>query len=181
MPAAKNTKTSKKTERSTSRTTTKKSTTTRKRSANGTARTKKASIEAQENQKVALALRIEGHSYQEIADKMKMAKSSVFEMVDRAMKDNLKTIEDRTEQLRTEEVLRLDAIILHQWPYVKAGDEKAAAVVIRAGERKAKLLGLDMPTKVAPVNPNGDEPYRPKMSSAEADARIQELLKKLDG
>ena len=30
---------------------------------------------------------------------------------------------------------------------------------VKLMERRAKLLGLDAPTKVAPTNPNGDQPY----------------------
>ena len=32
-------------------------------------------------------------------------------------------------------------------------------VILQCGERRAKLLGLDAPQKIAPTDPSGENPY----------------------
>lgn len=61
----------------------------------------------------------------------------------------------------------------------QTGDPRYMSIVLNTIERRCKLLGLDAPTKVAPTNPAGDEPYKP-MTESELDNRIAELLQKLE-
>ena len=54
----------------------------------------------------------------------------------------------KAEEYRTREVERCDWLIERMAPKVAMGDPQAASTTLRAMERKAKLLGLDMPTRV---------------------------------
>lgn len=58
------------------------------------------------------------------------------------------------------------------------GDPRYMSVLLGIQDRRAKILGLDSPQKVAPTTPDGQEPYK-GMSDAEMDARIKELAGKL--
>lgn len=60
----------------------------------------------------------------------------------------------------------------------QTGDPRYMQVLLGIKDRRAKILGTDAPTKVAPTTPDGSEPYKP-MTDAELDARIMELTKKL--
>jgi hypothetical protein len=49
-----------------------------------------------------------------------------------------------------------------------AGDTQATAIILKIQERRARLLGLDMPTKIAPTTPDGEAAYNlPSISDAE--------------
>ncbi|MDO6747189.1 hypothetical protein [Gilvimarinus sp. 1_MG-2023] len=61
----------------------------------------------------------------------------------------------------------------------QTGDPRYMNVLLSIIERRCKLLGLDAPTKVAPTDPDGKEPYNPP-SSEEATKRIAELMAKLN-
>ena len=79
------------------------------------------------------------------------------------------------EHLRTLEALRLDEIQAKIWDKAIAGDYRAVDRVLRIMERRAKLLGLDAPVKVAPTNPSGDDPYA-SLSEEELDRILAEKL-----
>lgn len=61
---------------------------------------------------------------------------------------------------------------------VSYGDPRYMSVLLGIQDRRAKILGMDSPQKVAPTTPDGKEPYK-GMSDAEMDARIKELAGKL--
>lgn len=58
------------------------------------------------------------------------------------------------------------------------GDPRYLSVLLGIQDRRAKLLGMDAPQKVAPTSPDGKEPYK-GMTDAEINARIKELAGKL--
>lgn len=58
------------------------------------------------------------------------------------------------------------------------GDPRFLRIILDCQERRAKMLGTDAPTKVAPTDPTGEQPYKP-MTDAELDARIRELAAKV--
>lgn len=60
----------------------------------------------------------------------------------------------------------------------QTGDPRYMTILLGIQDRRAKILGTDAPTKVAPTTPDGSAPYRP-MTDAELDARIMELSTKL--
>lgn len=59
----------------------------------------------------------------------------------------------------------------------RVGDPKFLQVILNIMRRRAKLLGLDAATKVAPTDPTGEKSYA-NMSYEEIEARIDELSSK---
>lgn len=59
----------------------------------------------------------------------------------------------------------------------QCGDPRYLNVMLGIQERRAKLVGADMPTKVAPTTPDGQASYS-AMPDAELDRRIAELSAK---
>jgi hypothetical protein len=67
-----------------------------------------------------------------------------------------KTVQEPADELRTLEVERLDAAAAAIYPSVKQGQYGAIDRWIKIMERRAKLLGLDAPTKTD-VTSGGDK------------------------
>lgn len=127
---------------------------------------------------MAIAMRIRGCQWAEIAEAcgLKGGKGSAYHMVNDALRA---TLREATDELRTLEVLRLDALLEAIWPEAvrqlteDAGDEQerqsrhtpsgkkksakdgpnlwAVDRCLAIMERRAKLLGLDIPTNQAPL------------------------------
>ncbi len=61
----------------------------------------------------------------------------------------------------------------------RIGDQRFLQIVLNTSERRAKLLGPDALTKMAPTTPEDEMPYQvDKMTDAELGARIVELMAK---
>jgi hypothetical protein len=101
----------------------------------------------------ALGLRTGGASYSSIGDVLGISKTRAYELVMEGLEQIEKQTHETAEKVRGLELGRLDGIILSHWQ--TRGNWKSAEVIIRAGERRAKLLGLDAPQKVAETDPNG--------------------------
>ena len=65
----------------------------------------------------------------------------------------------------------------------QAGDPRYLTAILSIVERRCRLLGLDLPQKIAPTTPDGAEPYQPKdlkgVSDEDLTGRINELLAKV--
>lgn len=59
-----------------------------------------------------------------------------------------RTMQQPADELRTAELDRLDRLQLAAWPNAMRGDNKSILTIVRLMERRAKLLGLDMPLKI---------------------------------
>jgi hypothetical protein len=94
----------------------------------------------------ALELRMAGASFDQIAQKLGYSeKGAAHRAVTRAL---ISTVKPAADELRELETARLDRLLLAFWPAALEGDEKAADRVLRIMDQRAKLLGLNMPTKV---------------------------------
>jgi hypothetical protein len=115
---------------------------------------KQEQVDALGRQLQALELRKAGVSYQKIADALGYAHASgAHKAVESALK---RTLQDPADEVRRLEVERLDAALFALWPSVTKGQYKAVEVALRLMERRAKLLGLDAPTKTD-VNNTGTQ------------------------
>lgn len=102
-------------------------------------------IDALSKQMQALELRKAGVSYVRIAEVLGYASGSgAHKAVASALK---KTLQEPADDLRTLEIERLDAMLSAIWASVKQGQYGAIDRAIKIMERKAKLLGMDAPTK----------------------------------
>lgn len=92
-------------------------------------------------------MRLVGLSYDKIAEKVGFAsKSGAYHAVMAAL---TKTLREPAEELRTLELERLDDMTLPLMAQAKKGNQGAVDRLLRIMERRAKLLGLDAPVKIA--------------------------------
>jgi len=92
-----------------------------------------------------LELRMAGRTYRAIAAELNISKSGAYHAVMRALRRLNEKSAEATAEVRTLEVQRLDDLLENLWPY----RHKPAYVdrILRVMERRARLLGLDAPTK----------------------------------
>jgi hypothetical protein len=116
-------------------------------------------LTAAQRRQAVLDLRIQGDTFSEIGRKLGITKQSAFGHVCRALDELAKGSKDRTAELRALEGERLDALAHVLWPratHSQNPDLVAVDRMLRIMDRRAKLFGLDMPTKVAPTTPDGE-------------------------
>lgn len=105
---------------------------------------------ALENERRVLNLRLAGMDFDSIAREVGYADGSgAYRAYQRAM---ARTVQPVADEVRAEEVARLDRLALAYWPRaLGAGGQdpspKAAEVVFRAMDRRARLLGLEAPVR----------------------------------
>ena len=108
----------------------------------------KAETLAMENR--VMTLRLAGMQFDQIAEEVGYADASgCYRAYQRVM---ARTVQPVADEIREEEVRRLDRLISAYWPRAlgAGGNDpspKAAEVVYKAMDRRAKLLGLDAPVK----------------------------------
>ena len=106
--------------------------------------------ERRQAEKRCVQLRLAGATFSEIAEQLGYSDASgAWQLYQRAMD---REIQPMTAQIRDEELRRLDRIMSAYWGRAlgAGGSEpspKAAEVVFKAMDRRAKLLGLDAPVK----------------------------------
>lgn len=105
---------------------------------------RRRTVDAQNRQQTALQLRLAGHSYDEIADRVGYAdRRSAWHAVQRIL-DRQEA--EGVDALRRIEGRRLDAVLAAVWPAAMAGDLAAIDRVLKVSARRAALYGLDMQT-----------------------------------
>ena len=100
-------------------------------------------------------------------------RSSAWKIVQRGLQ---RAPAESAEDLRTLEAARLDALQSAVWQLAIDGDIKATTAVLRIMERRARLLGLDVPSK--------QQVEMVHYEASEVDAQIEalvELLASRDG
>lgn len=110
------------------------------------------------NQAQVLALRRAGMPFSQIAAKVGISKSSAHQLVQEGMEDARRQIATSVDELRAEELSRLDGMLAKAYPSAAKGDLQAIDRVLKIGERRAKLLGLDAPTRTALQGGGDDAP-----------------------
>ena len=112
----------------------------------------------------ALELRRAGGTYEAIAERLGyQTRNGAHRAVARALARNPAADADAVRELETD---RLDRLLVAVWPVALKGEPKAVDQVLKIAERRARLLGLDVPTHVAEVTPP-----RPRLIWEDDDAR----------
>ena len=104
-----------------------------------------------------LELRRAGLTWQRIAEETGYADASgAYLAYKRAIK---RTMQQPADELREQELDRIDRLQLALWPKAMKGDNASINTIVRLMERRARLLGLDTPIKIQQdvVNWNGNE------------------------
>jgi transcriptional regulator len=119
--------------------------------------TQQDSVNALDRQLKALELRKAGVSYDEIANALGFKwRSSAFAAVKRALKEVKR---EPCQELIVLEAERLDKMQTALWAKAQHGDYGAIDRILKIMQRRAELLGLDAPEKVALTDPTGTEEF----------------------
>lgn len=116
----------------------------------------KQTVEAADRTRQALELRMAGYTYDAIAEQLGYRnRSGAYLAVDRALKATLREPADHVRELEQD---RLDRLQRGVWDDAIKGDSFKVDRVLKIMERRADLLGLDAPKKVAGTTPDGKQP-----------------------
>lgn len=97
----------------------------------------------------ALELRIAGATYRQIAAQLGVSEKAAYYDVQDELGRLDPVITGKAERLRELENARLDRLHVALAAGIKAGQPGAVLATVRVMERRAKLNGLDAPTKIA--------------------------------
>jgi hypothetical protein len=136
---------------------------------------------AAELRREALYLRNGGASFAAIGKTLGVSKSAAFKAINSALQTLRDEITEQAKLLQCQEADRLDQMQMGVWTRAIGGDLPAIQTVLKIMERRAKLLGLDSPIKVAETHPDGSARESDSMSRQEREARIAELEAKRRG
>ena len=129
-------------------------------------------VQASEKQIQALTLRKAGVGYIDIAKALGYKDhSGAWRAVKAALK---RTQQEPADELRTLELVRLDDMLKAIAPHVSAGNLTAIDRALKIQQRRAALLGLDMPAKMELTGKDG-QPLQPKEDNARFDRAISTL------
>lgn len=95
----------------------------------------------------ALDLRLAGKGFREIARELGCSLGAAYGYVEASLNELRKSSPEKAEELREIDLQRLDLATDCALRAIKAGDTLAIGPLVRVLERRAKLLGLDMPSK----------------------------------
>lgn len=117
-------------------------------------RTSARKLTAAERRAQAVALRVSGATYQQIAAKLGVTDSAAHKLVAEALATARRVTAATADELRDLETLKLDAMELSIATQVNAGHLGAIDRKLKIMERRARLWGLDAPTKASNLNWN---------------------------
>lgn len=121
---------------------------------------------AREREAAILRLRAEGRTFAQIADDLGFSSASTCHRAYRRALD--RTVREAADELRALESERLDALWRRWFALATDPDNashQAARVCLRIMERRARLLGLDAPTRAEVLTPELDEQIRAELEA----------------
>jgi predicted DNA-binding protein (UPF0251 family) len=125
----------------------------------GTSSTSPKQIEMAKRRALALDLRVQSYSYEEIAEHLGVTKSTIERDIQRALKE---LVIEPAHAVFTLEMRRIDALISTFMPDALNGDSNAAAVVHRFMVHRSNLLGWGTKEHIARISiidkPGGGSP-----------------------
>lgn len=126
----------------------------------------------------ALQLRLEGHAYAVIGEKLGITAQAAQKQVSRLLDELAIETRKDTRALRKLELARLDAMTKALWPKVKKGDPRAIDRALKIMIRRSNFVGLDAP-KRREFTGAGGEPLIPP-APTDLSKLTPEQLQKLD-
>jgi hypothetical protein len=127
---------------------------------------KSANLRAQ-----AIALRIAGNTYAEIAATLGISTSTASVYINKGLNELNAESGTLQMELRTLQINRLEGMFLELWP--RRRNPKISQVLIRILDREAKLCGLDMPIRVQHLQPTDETPRGVDLNKLSLEQLIQ--------
>lgn len=90
-------------------------------------------------------LRLLGLSLRQIAAQVGLTHPRVLAILERGYRER---VHPKVDEARTLELERLDDWMVRLAPAIRNGDDRAISTALRISERRARLLGMDAPTRV---------------------------------
>ena len=104
-----------------------------------------------------MQLRVHGHNFRQIAKALNCAVSKAHSLVASAMAAEREGISQAKADYVELELTRLDKYLGVLAKKIEGGDVRAVDTALKVADRRAKLLGLDAPTKVANTDTDGND------------------------
>lgn len=98
-----------------------------------------------DREKEIIEWRIEGLTWRQIAERVQMSPAGALKAYNRAM---VRTLKPAADEMRELELDRLDTLQQTYWRPAVEGNLRAADFILRVIDKRAKILGLDAPTKI---------------------------------
>lgn len=130
-----------------------------------------------ERRRNAIELRKVGLSYAEIGARLGVSAPAAHAMVKKELTLLQEKMSEETESLRAMELARLDVMQKAIWLPARNGNFGAIDRILRIMERRAALVGLDAPTKVAATQADGTD-IDPMETAREFDAILEQLAER---
>lgn len=127
-----------------------------------------------ENEVRALELRKCGLSYPAIAEEMGVCTATAFKAVRRGLQRLIDECKQSASELLQLELERLDRLEAALRAGIEQGEPQSIEAARRIIDQRCKLLGLNPPTKIAPTDPEGVNPYQ-GVSDAQLMALFQQM------
>ena len=113
---------------------------------------------ARERRKQNVQLRLAGAGWQQIADQLGYAsRGAACEDYRRACAQSKAELDRSVEELRREDLDRIERLQLAYWPQALSGTQRAGEFVLKLMERRARLLQLDAPVLHEVLTPGAVE------------------------
>src|SRR5215211_6577237 len=104
-------------------------------------------VRAAQRRSRAVALRLEGHTFDQIAADLQVTRQRAHQYVSEALAAERAASVKSAEELRQDMLARLNVLADCLWPGALAGDPASCKALLAVFERVSKLLGLDAPTR----------------------------------
>jgi len=101
----------------------------------------------------SLELRAAGASFRQIGDTLGVSRSRAFKIVAAALAEMAAQCSEKTENIRTLHLLRLDRMRMALEP--RKSDPRVVTSLLQIMERESRLLGLDKPVRTEISGPDG--------------------------
>lgn len=122
--------------------------------------TSKRKINWAKRRQLAIDMRMEGHTYEEIGSALGTDRAAAYRLVKRTLDNLNKANADNVESMRNLDLMRLDQLQQAIWHQaVVLGDIQSIQTILKIIERRAKLAGLDMPVQKVVAAQASYNPY----------------------
>ena len=142
------------------------------------------------NQRRSLAFRTKGATYAQIAAEIGVSQTMAYKYVQKELATLDPIRKEMAERLRDLELERLDKLYLHLSDRITPAQDQARPAThelvalintaVNIAARRAKLLGLDMPTTIAQTNTAGKDINPLQLTKRELEIRIEGLRRMMD-